>query len=177
MTLSRVQAWGCWICQYIKGSRCAKDLILDHSVRIRHSALGISLSDTSCHHGSVHRTWPIARLNVINKRCSDTASSRLACTEFTNKLADHCPSHVALQGLYTNCTSQPLRRPCKFSSWLVLPFHPLYEKGGIASLLRIIFGRWFIRLTESGEHTDDLRVSIAWSLGAPSLKNRLKSLN
>ena len=160
-----------------KGSRYCQHGLLDYKVRIRHTALGISLSDTSCHHSSVHRTWPRVRYNVIRHRCSDPASSRLACSEFSNRLAEHCPSHVALRHLCSDATSSSFKRPCKFSSWLILPFHPLFEKGGLASLLRVIFNRWFIRLKEAGEDTDDLRVSIAWALGAPSLKSRLLSIN
>ena len=63
------------------------------------------------------------------------------------------------------------------SSWLVIPHHPLLEGGGLSSLLVKIFNRWAISLAKEGECTDDLRASIAWSLGGLSLKSRLTNLN
>lgn len=159
-----------------KGNRHRLYGILDHVVRIRTSALGIALSDTSCHPAGAHRTWPLARLRTIKLRCSDVQGSEAACNAFKNVLLSSCPSHVAFDPL---CVSQSVHSSsfCKLSSWVVMPHHPVLEKCGIPALLRRVFERYEVSLTQADEYIDDLRARVAWSLGGASLKSKLLALN
>ena len=157
-----------------KGSNFQRGGVIDYCVRIRNSALGVVLSDSSMHPRGVHCTWPVARVSVIRKRCCDGESAKLAVSEFVNKLKASCPSHVSLQYLCAG-PGIPRSNPRQkhVSSWIVIPHHPLYERGGFSSLIAGIFSRWCTSLAGAGEDIDDLRISIAWSLGGRSLKSRL----
>ena len=106
-----------------KGNGWLRHGTLDYHVRIRHSALGITLSDTSVHNMNVHMSWPRARVKCIRKRCSTIHAGNVAVTEFIDKMTNHCLSHVALKSLGSSLGSHS--SPRKVSSWLVLPFHPL----------------------------------------------------
>ena len=58
-----------------------------------------------------------------------------------------------------------------------MPHHPVLEKCGAPALLRRVFERYEVSLTQAGEHIDDLRARVAWSLGGASLKSKLLALN
>ena len=140
-------------------------------MRIRSSALGIMLSDTSMHNNSVHKSWPISRVQCIRKRCSTAHSANLATSELISKLANHCPAHVALGTLSIPHSTDLDPRKKKLSSWLVLPFHPLWGGSGLTTQLKRVYRFWKHSLVQSDECIDDLRVSIAWSLGARNLES------
>ena len=137
------------------------------------------MSDSSMHHSNVHRTWPLARIGVIRKRCSTSHSANIAVEEYKSVLSACCPSHVALRILdLRSGIPVPSRPQCKFSSsWLVLPHHPLWEKGGLSAKLTKIFTQWFPSLVEAGENVSDLRCRIVWSLGGTSLKAKISKCN
>ena len=63
------------------------------------------------------------------------------------------------------------------SSWLVIKHHPIWEFGGLGAKLRNVFNRYRISLLNAGEDVDDLRVSIAWSLGGSSIKEKVLACN
>ena len=163
---------------FYKGSNWQHTNILDHRVRIRRSALGVCLSDTSMHHTNVHTTWPLSRIGVIRRRCSTQHTANIAVSEFLGVLTSCCPSHVAVR-IFQMGSKAPSSRPaCKFSSsWLVLSHHPVWEKGGLSLKLHNIFLKWAPQLEAAGEDLSDLRCRIAWSLGGNSLVSRIKRCN
>ena len=115
---------------------------MDYYVRVRSPALGISLSDSSMHHPGVHNTWPLARTSCIRKRCSTIHAGNLAVQKSVDKLSNHCPSHVALGNLGSSLGTFRCPKKCKPSSWLILPYHPLWGNGGLPAKLKAIFRRW-----------------------------------
>ena len=131
-----------------------------------------------CRHSNtnVHMTWPVARAQVLRKRCSSIHCSNLAAAEFTQSLASYCPSHVALRNIETRPTATSFH-PKTRSSWVVIQHHRIWEQGGISSKLNKIFSRWHRSLVLAGEDVDDLRVRVAWSLGSRSLKQRILQCN
>ena len=162
-----------------KGNYWQHHGILDYRVRIRTTALVVCLSDTSMHHTNVHRTWPLARIGTIRKRCSTVHLANVAVTEFKDVLTSRCPSHVALKILDLGSGfPAPVRPLCTISSsWLVLPHHPIWEKGGLSAKLVKIFTKWLPSLEKAGENISDLRCRIAWSLGGTCLKSRILKCN
>ena len=163
---------------FYKGSNWHNTSILDYRVRIRRSALGVCLSDSSMHHSNVHRTWPLSRMGVIRRRCPTQHTANIAVSEFLSVLTSCCPSHVAVRIFETGSKAPPPRPACKFSSsWLVLAHHPVWEKGGLSSKLHSIFLKWLPQLEEAEEDVSDLRCRIAWSLGGIPLVSRIKRCN
>ena len=111
----------------------------------------------------------------IKKRSSTVAAANKSVHEFISNLRNYCPSHVALGNLGM-CHS--LRHPSRArSSWLVVPYHPLWGKSGLPGRLKAMSRFWQSSLKKSGEDIEDLRVSVAWKNGGRSLKSRISSFN
>ena len=98
------------------------------------------LSDNSCHHTSVHKTWPLAVVRRIGDLCT-MKSARDECRKaFVNSLASQCPDHVALQvcrnTIDRDTPNPPRRNSSARSSWLALKFCVATSRAGVSSILR-----------------------------------------
>ena len=160
-----------------KGPRWHSTGVLDYFVKVKTSALGIMLSSSSAHHPSVHMTWPKARVSSIRSRCSSKHLANISVNHFTTRLGNHDPLHICLNNIDDRTPAAVRRSSCMRSSWLFFPYHPIWATCGLSRKLDMIFLKWRESLLRAGENIDNLRVRVAWSLGARTLASRIKLCN
>ena len=142
---------------------------------IKPTANAIPLSGSSIHHNAVHRGWPQAQITRIRNRFNNAKAAQTAIDSYKVKLEDS-GCHVP-----TQMTSVARSRLQPKSSWLVIPYRPMYAglQKGVMSLnaeAKCFFaGLTFHRQLDAirrvfGE--GDL-LGLPWSAGDPSVSKRI----
>ena len=100
------------------------------------SSMHTILSSQSAHPVGIHLSWPSARLKTFVRLSSRKSDSREAKRFFLEQMLQNCSDHISSNDiLYPAYSMTPLKSRDK-NSWIVLPFHPIFEKSGISKLCR-----------------------------------------
>ena len=128
--------------------------------------------DVSAHNPEVHVNWPASRIRSFYSLCTDTKEARKASEVFRQKIVSQVPHHVSLEGLLESRRGPSTSAASKqSSSWLVVPYHPCFDLGGMRQRLKSASSSFF-----KGELAF-LAPRLSWSLGSKHLWRRITALN
>ena len=97
-------------------------------------ANGPVLSSQSAHAPAIHRRWPANRAMAIENLCTAPGSVERSISEFVARFTDAAaPDHIIRDIVHR----EPSKRVCAVGEpfWLVLPYHPAFENGGVRRAL------------------------------------------
>ena len=127
-------------------------------------AVGTPLSDASNHPVSVHRLWPLNRLQFYQRVSTHRDDFYDALGTLVKRIYQHAPGHRGLQPIraWLDPTSV---RSCKTRAqhnvWMRIPFSAVWQKIRIAHIFRTIAEDFQPLLSADELHM--LQVGIAWS--------------
>ena len=154
---------------FFKGQRFFRTGLLDIEMHFKKSAQGVPLSDRSCHPGSIHRLWPLARFSCFNKRCSSNMSAIEAKLIFIEKLARHHPEHVSHLSLVEHLRDRRriFESKAGFSpgTWLVIPYHPRLTR--MSAILHKVAEQW------EASSFKDWQPRVSWKIEHTSLSRAI----
>ena len=144
------------------------------------TSLGIPLSSRSCHHFSVHRSWPAAVMANIQKLSRNDKHFGNSETTFRQRFATHCTPTSWTPRSGARTTERPKCDP-RPTFWCPLAYHPgtyrLLQRAvalftdGNAELTRMMASFVF------GREAHDVQIRMCWYNYIPNLQARLQSAN
>ena len=145
---------------------------------------GPLLSYLSGHIPSTHLSWPVAYVSRLHRRSSSLAYFRAAKLEFLSRLVRHGVPHDIIRYVsnstnyylpYHECNTNVKRQRLPNTSYLVLPFHPIWLRSRLASVVsRFARDSQYRILLQQAFDTDDVfSVLTSWRLTSAPLGDTL----
>jgi hypothetical protein len=116
-----------------------RDGVVHTRTAFKPNSLGVPLDSTSAHHSHVHAAWPAATLRSALRLCSPARDTKLTSGKFINRfswfsapsslisrLNDVVAREVNIFSLGRR-TPHLKERSDKSISWVVLPYHPVWQ--------------------------------------------------
>ena len=152
-----------------KGGRHGTSGLLEIGSYKKPSSQKVPLHSTSAHHQSVHKSWPLCRLNHFENITTSYEGCMKAKTEFVIELVNKAAGHAALPLVFQQIAGETgvIARESKPCSWLVLPFHIAYEGERLHDILLSYRDTWPTAYAH-------LFPRIAWRLIEPSIQSRMQ---
>ena len=152
-----------------KGGRHGTSGLLEIGSYKKPSSQKVPLHSTSAHHQSVHKSWPLCRLNHFENITTSYEGCMKAKTEFVIELVNKAAGHAALPLVFQQIAGETgvIARESKPCSWLVLPFHIAYEGARLHDILLSYRDTWPTAYAH-------LFPRIAWRLIEPSIQSRMQ---
>lgn len=160
----------------------AEDVMVTNRLTVRvhwkESALGIPLSMRSAHPTSALHEWKFTEIQRCAKNCNTYRDFDLSRSVLLQRLSRHHEDAEMLSLLtnYDPYTARVLRErggaPKPKSLWLVIPFHPCWQRSGLNKALRALceqpnFRHWMQHAL--GARSGDIR--LAYKLAGKNLVN------
>jgi hypothetical protein len=102
-------------------------------VEVKDTAMGMPLSHESNHPSSIHFNWPKAYIQRLYSLCTTHKDKREAIDRFLLRLTSHhthskilSSLRVFSEKLFNGSLPKKIKTPITDTSWLVIPFHPVF---------------------------------------------------
>ena len=152
-----------------KGERWKRTGKLDCGAFVKKTYTGAPLSHHSYHVPSVHDGWPKSRVNHYRRLATSYQEFAEPASLFFERLSTMCPGHPSLSELRRSILRKPIsnhgKPPAPRGGWIVLPYHEVWKRSGIVSVIRAT-------LKEAGFtdlESEKLFAGVAWKNCAPHL--------
>ena len=142
------------------------------------TSLQVPLSCSSFHNPSVHVSWPFNQLRRLASLCSNETRFQEAKNVFVKRFIDAKEPFCLVSALQKfnpwpiNKDGKVIRhRNASQNKWLVLPYHPVWQKSGLKSeIMKFVNSDLARRLWGTLFASDPPEVGIAWKNGSPCAK-------
>jgi len=142
------------------------------------TSLQVPLSCSSFHNPSVHVSWPFSQPRRLASLCSNETRFQEAKDVFVKRFID-AKEPFCLVSAPKKFNPWPINKDGKVirhrnasqNKWLVLPYHPVWQKSGLKSeIMKFVNSDLARRLWGTLFASDPPEVGIAWKNGSPCAK-------
>ena len=155
-----------------KGARWRRSGRLDYRIHTKHTSQWRPLASSSCHHPSVHASWPSGQIARIRNLCSSNSERALAVRTFVHALAARFEHSHFERGSHTHSASNVGTRP---GSRIKIPFNYVWESANLPQAVYACVKRWAPCLPRCAASI--CNVGVSWKLGGQHLIQRLARFN